>query len=183
MSYFWDYGDGNTGTGPVVTHQYNSVGPFLACLVISDSLAGCYDTYCDSVGGNGNPINCLADFSYTVSGNTVNFTNQSTGLFATYAWDFGDGNASTATDPTHTYVNSGSYVVCLTMTVATGGARIQTRRRRVPRLRNPRTAKAVRLSSRARGRGNWGCRLSSGSRLSQRRLSTFGSSASRTQAA
>lgn len=43
---------------------------------------------------------------------TVNFTNQS--QYATsYQWFFGDGGQSTEENPTHTYVNPGSYTVSL----------------------------------------------------------------------
>ncbi|PRH77372.1 glycosyl hydrolase [Streptomyces solincola] len=38
----------------------------------------------------------------------------------TYAWDFGDGGASTAPDPTHTYRRNGSYTAELTVTDPTG---------------------------------------------------------------
>ncbi len=45
---------------------------------------------------------------------TVAFTNESTGGNF-YQWDFGDGNTSTAENPTHTYANSGTYSVRLTV--------------------------------------------------------------------
>lgn len=47
---------------------------------------------------------------------TVNFTNTSS--TGSYAWDFDDGNTSTATNPTHTYAAAGTYNVCLTMSNA-----------------------------------------------------------------
>lgn len=42
----------------------------------------------------------------------VNFQNFST-LSTSYTWDFGDGNTSTAFEPTHTYQNDGVYTVSL----------------------------------------------------------------------
>jgi gliding motility-associated-like protein len=45
----------------------------------------------------------------------VIFTNNSTGA-ASYAWDFDDGNTSTATDPTNTFTDLGDYMVTLTAT-------------------------------------------------------------------
>src|SRR5205823_5896814 len=44
---------------------------------------------------------------------TVSFTNLSSGA-TDYSWDFGDGNFSTAANPTNTYTNAGSYTVSLT---------------------------------------------------------------------
>ncbi len=42
----------------------------------------------------------------------VTFTNSSLNA-ESYSWDFGDGNTSTDKDPTHTYVNGGTYTVKL----------------------------------------------------------------------
>ena len=38
------------------------------------------------------------------------------GSIAAYAWDFGDGNTSTAADPSHQYAAAGTYTVTLTVT-------------------------------------------------------------------
>lgn len=49
------------------------------------------------------------------------FANLTTGG-ANYSWDFGDGNTSTEQSPTHIYENSGSYIVCLTVSGTCGAA-------------------------------------------------------------
>lgn len=55
----------------------------------------------------------IPNFTYTMNGQTLSLTN--TSQFATnYTWDFGDGNFSSASNPTHTYASSGVYNVCLT---------------------------------------------------------------------
>jgi PKD repeat protein len=62
-----------------------------------------------------------ANFSYTVSGNTVNFTDISTsptGSTLGWNWDFGDppsgvNNTSILQNPSHTYPGPGIYFVCL----------------------------------------------------------------------
>jgi hypothetical protein len=46
------------------------------------------------------------------------FTNTSTGQNLTYNWDFGDGNSSNTRDAVHTYANSGTYTVVLTVSNA-----------------------------------------------------------------
>lgn len=65
------------------------------------------------------PGDPTASFSYSASQLTVSFTDQSSdndGNIVSRSWDFGDGNSSTATNPTHTYGSTGSYNVTLTVT-------------------------------------------------------------------
>ena len=51
----------------------------------------------------------------------VSFTNTSTGFgHLTFAWDFGDGGTSTDESPSHTYTDTGSYAVSLTVTGSCG---------------------------------------------------------------
>ena len=45
----------------------------------------------------------------------VRFTNRSTGNIGSYSWQFGDGATSSVENPSHTYRQSGSYVVSLTV--------------------------------------------------------------------
>lgn len=47
---------------------------------------------------------------------TVQFTDQSQGFVAEYAWDFGDGGVSVFSNPTHTYKTPGTYKVTLMTT-------------------------------------------------------------------
>ena len=46
---------------------------------------------------------------------TVNFTDQSSNSPTSWQWDFGDGNKSIACNPSHTYNNTGTYSVSLTV--------------------------------------------------------------------
>jgi PKD repeat protein len=84
-----------------------------------------------------------AAFSHVQNGNTVDFDNASTKA-QFYAWDFGDGNSSTAENPSHTYATQGTFVVSLvassacdsdtsTMTITTGvnGLETQTQHARI----------------------------------------------------
>jgi PKD repeat protein len=66
---------------------------------------------------------CDADFSFTVDGMTVYFTDMSTsddGPIVSWFWEFGDGTTSAEMNPVHTYAEPGEYDVCLTI-VADGG--------------------------------------------------------------
>ncbi|MEL6391910.1 MAG: peptidylprolyl isomerase [Bacteroidota bacterium] len=53
------------------------------------------------------------------AGELVSFTNESREA-ASYSWDFGDGNNSTAENPEHRFLKSGDYQVILTATNAEG---------------------------------------------------------------
>lgn len=56
----------------------------------------------------------------------VTFTDQSTGIVSSWAWDFGDGQTSTSQNPTHVYAAAGTYTVALTVT-GPGGSNTRTR--------------------------------------------------------
>lgn len=56
----------------------------------------------------------------------VQFTNLSLGPVDDYAWSFGDGGASTASDPPHIYFDGGHYTVSLTVT-GPGGSNTMTK--------------------------------------------------------
>jgi hypothetical protein len=71
--------------------------------------------------GGGTPSNLppTADFTFTTSELTANFTDGSSdtdGSVDEWSWDFGDENGSAAPNPSHTYAASGTYSVSLTVT-------------------------------------------------------------------
>lgn len=61
-----------------------------------------------------------ANFTSTDSLLTVNFNEQSGPSATAFLWDFGDGNTSTQSNPTHVYASPGVYTVCLTVTDSCG---------------------------------------------------------------
>src|SRR5882762_626935 len=52
-------------------------------------------------------------FSYQIDDEVVTFSNSVINA-TTWKWDFGDGNTSTAKDPTHNYRAYGNFNVCVT---------------------------------------------------------------------
>lgn len=58
-------------------------------------------------------------FHYTIGSGTneVIFSPITFGVSQDYHWDFGDGNTSTSTNPTHSYGSDGTYTVTLTTTI------------------------------------------------------------------
>jgi PKD repeat protein len=65
----------------------------------------------------------VARFSYSFTGTTVSFTDLSTGTPDAWYWTFGDGTTATIQNPSHTYAQSGSYWVTLTVSNNGGSAR------------------------------------------------------------
>ena len=81
-----------------------------------------FDDIAVTAGAAGDPP--VASFSGTpTSGDyplTVSFTDASTNVPTSWAWNFGDGGTSTAQNPSHTYTAAGTYTVAMTATNAFG---------------------------------------------------------------
>jgi PKD repeat protein len=126
-TYAWDFGDGSTGSSHFPVHIYNASGAYYVCLTVTDSLNGnilCTDTYCDTVHVQAPPPPvCNAHFNFHPEMNpgNIDFSGASNPAGTTYAWDFGDGGSSSQHSPNHTYAQSGSYYVCLTVTDSSAG--------------------------------------------------------------
>ena len=118
--YSWIFGDGTYSFDKNPSHQYSTPGLHFACLTITDCATNCFDTFCDSIYVDtlaNTPCNVHAAFTYTVSGNQVAFTNNSTGNnINSYSMNFGDGYSSSSWYPTYQYAANSSYIVCLTVT-------------------------------------------------------------------
>jgi PKD repeat protein len=124
-SYTWDFGDGTTGDGQIVTHIYDPNGPdmFMVCLttVVTDSVTGetCEAISCQEV-WLGNQPDCQAMFIYFPLDSlnrdlTYQFLDVSWGNHDTWLWEFGDGTSSTLQNPVHLFADTGVYNVCLTI--------------------------------------------------------------------
>lgn len=115
-SYLWDFGDGTTASTANPSHTYTIDGDYTVSMTVFDP-NGCSVsiTKTDYVQIH-DPI---ADFTILDTevcvGQTVIFTNLTTGA-DTYQWQFGDGNISSNSDPSHSYVAPGIYNVQLTAT-------------------------------------------------------------------
>lgn len=71
-----------------------------------------------------------ANFSSSVSGLSVNFTDSSSdsdGTITNRTWNFGDGTTSTTTNPSKTYSSAGTYSVVLTVTDNQGASNSVTK--------------------------------------------------------
>lgn len=74
----------------------------------------------------GDSLNPVAQFTYTVEELTASFVNNSENA-TSFEWEFGDGSTSTEVHPAHTYEEAGTYTVVLTA-MGEGGAEAEISR-------------------------------------------------------
>lgn len=112
LSYLWDFGDGTTSTQANPIHNFSRAGKYDVSLSIT-STGGCVSNIVTQKKiGVGTSTTAIKINS--ISGNTVSFSQNSTGTSAIgYFWNFGDGSTSTSQNPTHVYAVTGSYPVLL----------------------------------------------------------------------
>lgn len=114
----WNFGDGGTGSNNLVSYTYADSGYYDVTLTVTSAF-GCTSTasFADLIRVIKTPIarfdrNPAEGAVITMLDPRIQFTN--TSLYAqNYTWAFGDGATSTAINPSHTYPDSGNYVVVM----------------------------------------------------------------------
>ena len=121
-SYLWQSDGGLTSTAQNPSHTFAETGTFTVTLTVtdsqdkSDSDSVNIRVYEKSLGSlkvilsasqTSGKAPLSVKFSGIVTGGTTPYT---------YHWDFGDGNTSTLQDPTHSFIQAGTYNVTLTVT-------------------------------------------------------------------
>ena len=132
-SYSWDFGDGNTDSGKLVSHSFETPGDFDVVLTVADG-AGNTGTSTTTVSVHDiTPPNVNFNWSYVdsegvkrdfaaIEGIPVNFnaglSNDNSGASLNYEWDFSDGTNKQGKEVTHTFenVSSAGYEVILVVT-------------------------------------------------------------------
>jgi len=122
LQYAWDYGDGSKGYGESTSHVYTKTGLYTVTLTVQDNDGAIStDTLLVDV-SNPAPYDLILTAKATVDEDELIFfgataldtpTDES---LLTYVWDFGDGNAGSGTNPTHSYDEPGTYLVEVTVT-------------------------------------------------------------------
>ena len=118
-SWNWDFGDGSTSTEQNPIHNYQEDGVYIVTLIINSS-TGCSSIFenhiCVGDGGFIDDYDCQAMFFFEQEdGLNYDFNDFSFGTPTSWTWDFGDGHESDVQNPSHTYENSGVYIVSLTV--------------------------------------------------------------------
>ncbi|MBL7914833.1 MAG: PKD domain-containing protein [Bacteroidia bacterium] len=117
-TYLWDFGDGTTSTLANPSHTYTQPGTYNISLQLV-SVNGCLVSLSTSVTvGHVSPL-AVSDAD-ACQGDTLNFTLNPPSAFVSASWNFGDGNTSTAFQPSHIYNTSGSFTVTATLTDTAG---------------------------------------------------------------
>jgi len=117
----WGFSDGATysGGGGALTHRFAYNDTFEVCHVVMDSARTCLDSSCQTVVVNSKSNSCVASFTFTVRGDTVDFTSTSTQATG-YQWYLGDGTSRTAQSFSYIYSTGGgtsrTVNVCLIIT-------------------------------------------------------------------
>lgn len=111
LTFLWDFGDGTTGEGQVVTHSYDLVATYTVVHTVIDSQG--FSTTCShTVDVTSGAPTCSFDFSPDApsENNTVSFdasaSTDPSGI-RDYTWNFADGNPpTTTTSPfiNHTFI-------------------------------------------------------------------------------
>ena len=124
----WDFGDGSSTNGFVVTHSYDEAGTFIVLHTVVDS-QGLSDN-CDPIVitvQEGAAPTC--DFDVAPTGNVnvgdpVSFVDTSAdpdgGTITDSDWEFGDGGQNSGSSVSHTYTSTGSFIVLHTVTDSEG---------------------------------------------------------------
>lgn len=120
-SWLWDFGDGNTSTLQNPSHTYTANGSYTVSLNITTT-AGCLDSsrrvnYIKVVPGQVNYT--VPDTIIVCIPSTLSFVDPTDGSNY-WHWDFGDGDTSNLQNPSHTYLDTGIYVVTLQTNMAGG---------------------------------------------------------------
>lgn len=127
-TFFWDFGDGVTGMGPNITHQYESDGTYIVTLTVTDDIGntdiGSTQAIISTEELEANPG---GPYNGTIC-TPIQFTGSATGGCPpyNYEWDFGDEGTSTQQNPSHQYNKDGIYTVTLVVTDSDGGISINT---------------------------------------------------------
>lgn len=135
-SWLWSFGDGTTSTLQHPTHVYTNPGTYTVMLTAYNLPDSSTFTQTSYVTVYANATAAFTPSNDTLClGQSVTFANNSTNAL-TYNWNFGDGNTSTNTTPSHTYGTTGTFTVTLvsqnpggcndttTQTIVVGGAQV-----------------------------------------------------------
>jgi hypothetical protein len=113
ITYFWDFGDGDFAAGSTQSHTFSGPGVYNVTVNATDSQGG-FARAVVSVTVVANPSVTVAAYpgAPDPGAMTTFYANVTGGVGPyTYAWRFGDGDASSFADPQHAFATAGTYPV------------------------------------------------------------------------
>ena len=121
LRYYWDFGDGGSAEGPVVSHTYNYGGSYKAVLTVDDQ-RGLENSYAyDTVNVFINrPPEAYFELPYNVCvKDTFRYDGSKSfdidGSELAYRWAFGDGGRASKPTGYYSYNNTGNFQAILTV--------------------------------------------------------------------
>lgn len=125
VSYLWDFGDGTTSAEFEPKHIFNGDQEFYTVTLQATNTLGCTNNlvmlqYIHIVPPPVARFNVLPSTLINIPDYTFRFEDESTGNPAIWSWDFGDKQSSALKNPSHTYPDTGTYVVTLKVTSQQG---------------------------------------------------------------
>ena len=126
LTYAWQFGDGQTGTGASPLHMYTTAGSYQAQLIVSDGKAQSEPSVASvtitapvtnlaPVANPGGPYSGQPGMNIQFDGTASTDPNNDP---LTYSWEFGDGAFGEGPTPMHAYAAEGTYTVSLTVSDA-----------------------------------------------------------------
>ena len=122
-SWSWTFGDGTSSTQQNPAKKYGSQGTYTVSLTVSrNGVSSTTSREIVVAGATPGTIPVVATFDASAvnvtPGQTVSFSDRSSGAPTQWSWSFGDGTSSTAQNPSHVYASTGIYTVTLTASKA-----------------------------------------------------------------
>ena len=120
VSYDWNFGDGTTASGDIVTHSYQTGGTFTVSLTVTDN-EGKTDMTTKTLLVFEKPrANFTVSSDFGIQPLEVIFNASAStdidGNIVSYIWDFGDGLTGQGKTIVHTYSTPGNFLAILTVT-------------------------------------------------------------------
>lgn len=130
VSYRWDFGDGDIGSGTTSSHIYSIPGKYTASIHVYDptgkASTASIEIQVDEATAQPTPPTATISSSKAAGESplTIEFDGSSStstnSTIISYAWDFGDGSNSSGQTASHIYTIAGTYTTELLVTDALG---------------------------------------------------------------
>lgn len=126
-SWLWNFGDGSSSTQQNPSKRFAAPGGYTISLTVSRGGVSSTTTKSLTVSSTAPTVPAVTaafDMSTATAtpGQSVSFTDRSSGSPTSWSWSFGDGTTSTSRNPSKSWGAAGTYTVTLTASNASGSS-------------------------------------------------------------